>query len=223
LVKYIQRRPVAGGILLGGLRMKKIMALFVLLGWLTGCAHVPTFTSEPVQQAGTVVWAGLDYSQVRLIGTKDFRKPEEIFPQMFEKWNTLQRDQGSELLEKRLRKKLIIDIDGIKERNQLAKPDQIIRKDGSKEEMVDASHLNADSLAAEVKALKLNEAEGLGLVFIIDRLVKKQETLCFYAVFFNIKTREVVESRRICEPARGFGFEYYWIYPIAVAIDNLKM
>src|SRR5207248_8255399 len=37
----------------------------------------------------TLVWCGLDYSEVKMIGTLDFRQPAQIFPGELIEWNGL--------------------------------------------------------------------------------------------------------------------------------------
>ena len=39
--------------------------------------------------ADPLVWCGLDYSMVKMIGTLDFRQPDQIFPEMLTEWNGL--------------------------------------------------------------------------------------------------------------------------------------
>jgi len=68
---------------------------------------------------------------------------------------------------------------------------------------------------------KLTKDKGLGLVFIMDRLVKAQQTGCLYVVFFDIASRKVVRSERVCADAGGIGFRNYWFKPIKVAVEKL--
>ena len=65
--------------------MKK---LAVALWLLTLAGTSVTRAAEPAS-ADTLVWCGLDYSKVKLIGTLDFLQPEQIFPGMLNAWNGL--------------------------------------------------------------------------------------------------------------------------------------
>jgi hypothetical protein len=58
-------------------------------------------------------------------------------------------------------------------------------------------------------------------VFIVDRLVKKQETGCTYVVFFDVQSRKITHSERICAGAGGGGFRNYWFRPIKGAVEKL--
>ena len=62
---------------------------------------------------------------------------------------------------------------------------------------------------------------GIGLVFIMDRLVKAQQMGCLYVVFFDVSTRKVVLSERIVTAAGGAGFRNFWFKPIKTAVAGL--
>ena len=74
---------------------------------------------------------------------------------------------------------------------------------------------------ALVKAYDVRYKEGLGLVFIMDRLVKAQQTACLYVVFFDIASRKIMYSERRCEKAGGGGFRNYWFGPIKHVVKEL--
>ena len=63
-----------------------IAAILLILGFCVLAKEKPN--KHPLMASDTVVWAGLDYSMVRMIGTNDFKVPDAIFPGMLEKWNT---------------------------------------------------------------------------------------------------------------------------------------
>ena len=58
-----------------------------LLSGLAGGEALPA--QEHSSEGGTLVWCGLDYSLVKMIGTLDFRQPDQIFPGMLLAWNGL--------------------------------------------------------------------------------------------------------------------------------------
>lgn len=73
-----------------------------------------------------LVWCGLDYSMVKMIGTQDFRQPERIFPTMLDEWNNLFMKEMLPELEK-MAKSLGTDLAAVRERNSHATPSQIER------------------------------------------------------------------------------------------------
>ena len=72
-----------------------------------------------------------------------------------------------------------------------------------------------------VKSYKLKHEKGIGLVFVVDRLVKLQETGCIYVVFFDVSSRKVLKCERVSEKAFGFGFRNYWFRPVKEAVRKL--
>ncbi len=202
------------------------MILPVLLALLLpGCTTSSERTAragDPVAQADTVVWVGLDYSMVRMIGTADFRQPDKIFPTMFDTWNYLfLREDYAVRAGRELNKKVVLDTTGVSQRNRLATPDQIIRMDGDKQ-ILSESHITPLDIAEAVRSYELKEGTGIGLVFIIDRLVKLPEQGCVYLVVFDVATREVIRSERGCYDAGGAGFRNYWFSVVKDAVSDVS-
>lgn len=167
-----------------------------------------------------LIWCGLDYSRVKMIGTADFNRPEEIFPGMIVAWNGLFMREMLPDLEK-MSPSLGSDTLAVQPGNDKASSKQIEREDGTREEKVNLSHLKEGDIASMVRSYKLKHEKGIGLVFIMDRLVKAQETGCLYVVFFDVSSRKVIKSERLCEKAAGFGFRNYWFKPVKEAAKKL--
>lgn len=170
--------------------------------------------------ADTLVWCGLDYSMVKLIGTADFKQPGQIFPGALEQWNALFMKEMLPQLEA-MATSVGSDLGAVQARNEKASAQQIEREDGTRDEKVTPTHITEANIASIVSSYKMKHDKGLGLVFIMDRLVKAQETGCLYVVFFDVATRKVVRTERVCAKAGGMGFRNYWFSPIKTAIKNL--
>jgi hypothetical protein len=168
----------------------------------------------------TLVWCGLDYSMVKMIGTTDFAKPDQIFPGMLVAWNGLFMKEMLPELEK-MAKSVRTDLAAVEASNEKASEKQVLREDGSRDEMVTPTHIKEGDIADLVKSYKLKNTQGLGLVFVVDRLVKAQETGCLYAVFFDVSSRTGLSSQRFCERAGGMGFRNYWFRPIKDTVKKL--
>jgi len=180
-------------------------------------------TGIRAQEAGNpnmLIWCGLDYSKVKMIGTTDFAQPQQIFPGMLVAWNGLFMKEMLPELEK-MASSVGTDLAAVEAANEKAKSDQIEREDGSRAEKVDPTHIKESDIADIVRGYKLKYDKGLGLVFVIDRLVKAQETECLYVVFFDVASRKVISSQRLCEKTGGMGFRNYWFRPIKDAVKKL--
>ena len=167
-----------------------------------------------------LVWCGLDYSKVKMIGTTDFAQPSQIFPGMLVAWNGLFMKEMLPELEK-MTSSVGTDLAATEAANEKAKADQIEREDGTRAEKVDPTHIKESDIADMVNSYKLKHDKGIGLVFVMDRLVKAQETGCLYVVFFDLSSRKVLRSERLCEKAGGFGFRNFWFRPIKEAVKKL--
>jgi hypothetical protein len=205
---------------------KRLIVLFC--GLLMGTAlFAADKTLTPAAQSllkyDTVVWAGLDYSMVRMYGSQEFRQPEEIFPGLLESWNSLFVTElilhKSERLQKATGKTVKVDIQGIADRNKLAKANQVIQEDGI---FCNETHIKDADIAEAVRSYKLTSTSGLGLVFIVDRLVKVEQKGAVYLVYFDIAKREVIAKERVIVKAAGFGFRNYWFRVPKDAVLALK-
>lgn len=181
----------------------------------TGCQSPQNISTQE-----TLVWCGLDYSKVKMIGTQDFRNPSNIFPGMLAAWNYL---FVKEMLPKlnSMAEAVKVDIKAVSVRNENANAKQIVREDGTSDEMVKPTHISENDIADCVRSYELKNTNGLGLVFIMDRLVKAQETTCIYVVFFDTNSRQVLLSERICAKTNGAGFRNRWFGSIKSVVDKL--
>ena len=204
-------------------RIVKLVALVaaLLLSARTPAADPPA--KPALLQAETVIWAGLDYSQTRFYGTEDFKHPEELFPEILEAWNqrfleTLIQDK-SEPLSKALGKRVQPDINAVSAGNRAARSSAIIRQNDI---FCNESHLKEPDLAEAVRAYKMTSTNGLGLVFIMDRLVKSEKKGALYRVFFDVATREILAKDRLVVKAGGLTFRKYWFKVPRDAVKDLK-
>ncbi len=160
--------------------------------------------------ADTVVWAGLDFTLARMVGPNDFHDPAAIFPGFLDAWNGLVLTERLPFMEKELKRKVVVDIAGVTERNKAATGKQIHATPGPADS-IEQTHITPQDIAGVVRALKLESKSGLGLVFVVDRFVKMPKgSGAVYVVFFDVGTREVIASDRMVKPASGFGFRNYW-------------
>lgn len=201
--------------------MKRLLITVSILAFGLGAIAADKKDKHPLMASRSVVWAGLDYSMVRMVGPGDFRNPDAIFPGAFESWNALFLRERIKTVEKALKKQVVLDTAGVVERNKQATAKQIIDAPGP-DDSVEKSHITDKDIADAVKSLRLESKEGLGLVFIVDRLVKPSQRGAVYLVFFDIAKREVITSRRVVAAASGVGFRNYWFGVIKRAEGELS-
>lgn len=217
--------------------MKNVLTTAIVM--LTCCVTFAKEPKNPLMDSETVVWVGLDYSLVRIIGGSkgpyDFTVPDLIFPGMMEKWNQLFLEERDERVAHALGKRVSIDLSGITERNQTASVSQITLTPGD-DDVIEKTHIPLTKIASEVQSYKLKTSNGLGLVFIVDRLVSTKIAQQFahdaprernggalYIVFFDIATRNVVSSERVVRYVSSAGnFRNFWFGPIKDSDSKLS-
>lgn len=199
-----------------------LFALVSLLAFGAVAADKNSSDRSPLMDSDTVVWAGLDYSLTRMIGPGDFSDPSAIFPGFLDSWNELFLKERMEKAGKTLKKQLVADIGGVTEVNKKANAKQIVAV-GGPDDKVEQTHINKEDIERAVRAYKLDSKDGLGLVFVVDRLVKPQARGAVYIVFFDVASRKVISADRYVGRAGGFGFRNYWFGVIKKVEPNLKV
>src|SRR6266851_2329407 len=107
---------------------------------LSGLAGAEALPAQEPSSGDTLVWCGLDYSLVKMIGTLDFHQPDQIFPGMLLAWNGLFMNEMLPQLEK-MAKSVRTDLKALEANNAKASPTQIQREDGTRDEMVTPTHI----------------------------------------------------------------------------------
>ena len=176
--------------------MKKTFLASALLALCFVASAADKDTKAAMKGATKVVWAGIDFSMVRLIDPKEFNDPSAIFPGYLETWNNLfvyERIPHVELATKKL---VVIDIAGVMERNKTATSKQIILTPGD-DDTIKKTHITEQDIAQAVQSYKMENKSGLAAVFIVDRFIKQvyqavrgnqvsQGAAAVYVVFFDI-------------------------------------
>lgn len=176
---------------------------------------------SPAEAGEPVVWAGIDYSMVRMIGTGDFNEPSEIFPGYLLKWNALFVEEMVPELARMLHAEVIVDDAGVTAANERASARQIERRDAGSA-ILQETTISAADLERAVAGYALQSTSGQGLVFVADRLVKLQETGCGWVVWFDVASRDIEFQTRVCAEAGGFGFRNYWFRPFKEMVPLAK-
>ncbi|UII28843.1 hypothetical protein LVD15_10570 [Fulvivirga maritima] len=170
------------------------------------------FTSE------RVVWCGLDYSNVKCIGSEGFTDPEDITRRFFDSWNKLMKDEASKynFREEYEFQGLTYDLSVVDERNQMPNADELVIESDYK--------LPEGKLEEIVASYDLEKVdEGLGLVYVMETLNKNEKRASIYVTFFDIASKEIIWSKKYYGAAGGFGLRNYWARPILeVMKDSAK-
>ena len=227
--------------------MKKISLLTIYLSLALSVFGSPPTQKKPTTTtitniSKTVVWAGIDYSLAKMIGNNNkfeygFNVPDLIFPGMLEQWNKLFLDERIQRISTSLGRRILIDIASVTERNKTANEKQIVI-DSSNKETIKETHISQETIESEVQSYKMMNTNGLGIVFIVDRLVygvyattsgKTSLSIsaaegAVFVVFFDVGTRQVISiKRKTSSTSNASNFRNFWFGPIKDADSTLKL
>lgn len=193
--------------------------------WLLALA-LSTAQASPqdVVDAPSIVWAGIDYSQAQMIAPEeeDFRDLSAIFPGYLRIWNQLFLEEMVDDLSKAVRKPVEVDTTFAYESAPQVRADEVVvRRPGITADITERRLTEAD-LARVVSRYQVRAESGVGLVFVMESMVKSEEQACLYATFFDIGSHELLAAERLCGPVGGFGFRNYWFRPVKEAVDALR-
>jgi hypothetical protein len=193
-----------------------------------------------LMDSDAVVWAGLDYSMIHIIGrTKNIKVPEMFFQGMPQKWNDLFLDERLEGVANSLNKQVFIDIGAVAERNAATLTNRnIFETDATN--ALEKNYITQQEITDEISSYKLGHTNGLGLVFIVDSMFYHQNPSTIsnhtheagppsftYAegvnvVFFDVATREIIFNKReIKTVGTGGSYRFFWFGPIKDTDSNL--
>jgi hypothetical protein len=189
----------------------------ILASLLVSCARpAPMHPVPKLAEASELVWLGIDYSGVKMVGITGFNKPDEIFPGQLREWNGLFLNEMLGELHARVGHPVRADVDAVMAKNRLATKDQIVESAS-----LPGDNLQPEDVARMVGSYDLAGRAGVGLVLVMDVMLKHEERACLYTTFVDLGSRSVLESKRVCHRACGIGFRNFWFSPIKEAVRTL--
>jgi hypothetical protein len=191
----------------------QVMVVGLVVGLFASAAHARKSTTP-------VTFIGIDYSLCHFIGAGDFSDPTQVTTYYPGVWNTLFIKEKLDDLNKAIGP-LAAVVTPVEANNAKVTPAQIIHEDGGDWSSTISTISESDRLAL-VKGYAIPNHHGLGLVLIMDRLVKMEELGCGWITYFDIDSRTITAEERVCADAGGFGFRNYWFNPIKEMLRTMK-
>ena len=87
----------------------------------------------------------------------------------------------------------------------------------------DDYQISEAELAQEIKELPITDTEGTGLVFVAELLSKTANKGTYHIVFFDIASRDIIDTWKATGKAGGFGLRNYWAGSIYSVLDGVKI
>jgi hypothetical protein len=180
--------------------MKRIVIIFLI-----GCMGLTGLHARTAPASGELVWFGIDYSKVKLIGVRShFSDLLDIQSRLFRSWNELFLVESEKYdLEKAFRTNDVkYQMDKAIDRSNSREMDGIVQTDPYKIEEGEVLDLLKEYTDPSVHAT--------GALFVMETLDKLGERSTMWLAVFDISTGEVLHLERYSGKAGGFGFRNYW-------------
>ena len=179
-------------------RKKLLALLFVIVA-------LPVFGQNAAFSSSEVTWYGIDFSKAILIGP-GFSNPVAIRDQFFKSWNELIIKEYKKYdLGKFFRKRnVIFNLDPVLSRNLAVDVNKLTALNSSEALMKDSD------VKKIIGEYDFKDKEGVGVLMIVESLNNIDKAGYYYIVFFDIKTKEILLSKKISGKAKGAGFRNYW-------------
>ncbi|NQT78208.1 MAG: hypothetical protein HQ565_10870 [Bacteroidetes bacterium] len=162
------------------------------------------YTTTDVFKVDNITWYGLDFSNIKLIGSEGFTDPNAIKNQFFNSWNNLiiSEPEKYNLAEVFSKSSVENDLSIVTERNTLPDPDKLVIEENYS--------FGEDEVKKIISEYDITGKEGIGLVFIMESFNKTKEQGYMWVSFFDIETKEVLLSKKMNGKVGGFGIRNYW-------------
>ncbi len=162
--------------------------------------------NKRIFDADEVVWFGIDFSKVQLIGSEGFTNPQDIKERFFKSWNKLINHESDKYNFQETYGFTTVhrDTATADARNKLPDYEKLV----SESKRQELSKKDAIEICKAYKS-EVHQA-GLGLVYIVDDFNKKTKSAEIWVVFFDLATHDIVMAKEYETEAGGFGLRNYW-------------
>ena len=153
-----------------------------------------------------LVWFGLDFSRIKLIGTSvDFPDLEKITSHYFKSWNNLMISE-----QRKYNLKKAYNVDSVY--YDVKRTIERSRKNNSKDILtINKQTLTEDDVKAIINDCSTDSDIKTGLIYVVESFNKIDREGTVLVTFFNIKTKEIILMKRVVGKPKGFGLRNYWI------------
>jgi len=167
----------------------------------------------------TIVWLGLDFTQVKLVGPLGTVEKEELIP-LFEGMNRLiisEREKYN--FETALRKDEVpYDIEVVTKLNSAIDPGKVISYSSSDEN----GRLSEETISVLIKQYNVAKPEGIGLVFFMETIDKTREKGTMWVTFFSLQNHNILLTEKMSGTAGGISFRNHWVTTVYNVINKIK-
>jgi len=199
--------------------IRKALALIILIISMNNTGYSQKQQDIFNRMGPKIVWLGLDFTQVRIVGPLGTVEKDELIP-LFDDINMVVITERSKYnFEAALRKDEVpYNLEIVTKLNSEINPIRAIAY-ASEEE---SARLNEEAVSVLVKQYKFENKEGIGLVFFMETLDKVREKGTMWVTFFSLSDRNVLFTERMSGTAGGISFRNHWVRPVYEVIDQIR-
>lgn len=204
--------------------MKKvILNLFFVLA--TGVLYAQHTANDIFKTSEEITWLGVDFSEVKFIGPASgwgevsTKSPTEMRDKYFPEWNSLIVNEWKafKIEDAVYRAEVLQDIKAVSKANERSNKKEIFSESISDYQLLDES-----AVKSMIKKYDFNGKDGLGFLLVAEGMSKGKEEASYWATFVDMKTKNVLLTKRVTGKAGGFGFRNYWAGSIKSAMKTIK-
>lgn len=181
----------------------KMKMMFSVLVFVLGSFSL-SFSQDKAKASSLtdVVWLGIDFTAAKF--TLVTENPAVIVNQYLRSINTLIITEVEKYDIKKFFNKSDVtnSVDQVNENNSKIDPSSFVIDNEYK--------LEPEAVKDIIKKYNIPQKSGMGLVFIAENMNKTTQTGSYYVCFFDLATKEIIDSRRMVGKAVGIGFRNYW-------------
>jgi hypothetical protein len=182
------------------MKTKSLLTVVLIFSFFSGAIQAQDKKKAIAEKS--ITWFGVDFTLARFtLVTED---PAAIVSTSLKAINTLILTETDKYDIKKFFSKSEVtpDVDMVNERNSKIDPTLLV--------VPDKYTITPEDVKKVISSYDTKGKTGMGLVFVAENLNKVEQLGSFYVVFFDMATKEIVDSQRRVGKATGIGFRNYW-------------
>ena len=197
--------------------MKHLLLLFLIT--LTGVVSTQAqkIGNAEIKKADHFVWFGLDFSALQCVGRAGFPDADDVVDSKVHSWNELMITEHDKFNVNKFfdKKEFHYDLASSDRQNEKLSSEGLIV--GKAEEFD----------RAKIESILSNYASdeypsGLGLLFIVEKFDKNENKAAIHVTFFDIVTKDIVQTVKYNGDPGGFGLRNYWARSVLDVMESLE-
>lgn len=188
--------------------MKKVVFFIALLVSVSCFAQ----NKAALKDIETINFYGVDFSKGKVYGASE---SGDQFKSAFQEINTLFIAEARKYdVAKFFKRRVVgVHIDDARARIATRNTDDIFTTDSE-------FSLDDNAIKGILSSLSVKEADGTGVIIIAERINKAQNRAYYRVVFFDVKTRGIIDSWKSSGKGKGFGLRNFWAQSVREVMKN---